>query len=45
MTTMFRQLGWNKKALYTESGLVCSFAPVSTTNRLNSEDNIEGCGG
>lgn len=46
MTTMFRQLGWDQKALYTESGLVCSFNSVAPMKRLHSEDNnIYGYGG
>ena len=45
MTTMFRQFGWNQKALYTESGLVCSFTSVDLMKRLHSEDNIYDTGG
>lgn len=42
MTTMFRQLEWNKK-LYTEYGSVCSFVPATLPqHRLDSEDNIKG---
>lgn len=46
MTAMFRQFGWEQKALYTESGLVCSFNSVALTKRLHSDDNnIYGYGG